>query len=77
MVTDIGLPGGMDGRQLADFVRQLRPGLPVLFITGYAADAARRPDFITEGMDLLVKPFTTDTLAGRLHALLAEAGGGT
>lgn len=77
MVTDIGLPGGMDGRQLADFVRQLRPGLPVLFITGYAADAARRTDFITEGMDLLVKPFTTDTLAGRLHALLAEAGGGT
>ncbi|QTL03110.1 response regulator [Aquabacter sp. L1I39] len=76
MVTDIGLPGGMDGRQLADFVRQMRPGLPVLFITGYAADAAQRPDFIAEGMDLLVKPFTTDTLAARLQALLVGADGG-
>lgn len=76
LVTDIGLPGGMDGRQLADFVRQMRPGLPVLFITGYAADAAQRPDFIAEGMDLLVKPFSTDALAARLHALLAGADGG-
>lgn len=76
LVTDIGLPGGMDGRQLADFVRQMRPDLPVLFITGYAADAAQRPDFIAEGMDLLVKPFSTDALAARLHALLAGADGG-
>ena len=39
LVTDVGLPGGMDGRQLADAARAARPGLQVLFITGYAENA--------------------------------------
>ena len=42
LVTDVGLPGGMNGRQLADAARQQRPGLKVLFITGYAEDRSRR-----------------------------------
>src|SRR5258705_1775014 len=40
LVTDVGLPGGMNGRQLADFGRTARPNLKVLFITGYAEKAA-------------------------------------
>jgi PAS domain S-box-containing protein len=69
LVTDVGLPG-MNGRQLADAARQLRPGLKVLFITGYVESAAERADFLTEGMSMLTKPFAMQALAEKLRDLI-------
>ncbi len=74
MLCDIGLAGGMDGRQLADAARALRPELPVLFMTGYAADTAGGDSF-GPGTDLIQKPFSVDALSRRLRALLDPSGG--
>ena len=73
LVTDVGLPGGMNGRQLAERARQLRPGLRTLFITGYAEGAAIRARFLEPGMDLVSKPFTLDGLAAKIREMI-EAG---
>jgi CheY-like chemotaxis protein len=70
LVTDVGLPG-MNGRQLADVARQQRPELPVLFMTGYAKQAASA-DFLEPGMDMISKPFNLDALAKRVRDMLAE-----
>ncbi|EWC43307.1 PAS domain-containing protein [Stutzerimonas stutzeri] len=70
LVTDVGLPG-MNGRQLADIARQQHPGLPVLFMTGYARQAAN-PDFLEPGMDMIGKPFNLDALAKRVRDMLAK-----
>ncbi|PWQ87274.1 hybrid sensor histidine kinase/response regulator, partial [Enterococcus faecium] len=56
LITDVGLPG-MNGRQLAEIARSLRPRLPVLFITGYAETAMAREGFLGAGMHLICKPF--------------------
>jgi two-component SAPR family response regulator len=64
--------GGHHGRQLAEMVRECRPGLKVLFITGYAGNAAVKDEFLAEGMDMLAKPFTIDALAHRGMSLLAK-----
>jgi len=74
LVTDVGLPG-LNGRQLADAARERRPGLPVLFITGYAAGALDGP--LPEGMATLSKPFRLEELAARVAAMLdvSPAGG--
>ncbi|MHA6640272.1 hybrid sensor histidine kinase/response regulator [Stutzerimonas frequens] len=71
LVTDVGLPG-MNGRQLADIARQQRAGLPVLFMTGYARQAASS-DFLEPGMDMISKPFNLDALAKRVRDMLAKA----
>ncbi len=55
LVTDVGLPG-LNGRQLADAAREHRPGLKVLFITGYAENAAMA-GFLAPGMQMITKPF--------------------
>ncbi len=68
MVSDVGLPG-MNGRQLAEIVRQKRPDLKVLFITGYAADASVRSEFLEEGMDMVTKPFSLDVLADKIRRM--------
>ena len=68
LVTDVGLPGET-GRTLASKAQALRPGLRVLFITGYAKEAAVRSEFLGEGMDMLSKPFAVDDLVARVHAL--------
>ncbi|WP_419736226.1 PAS domain-containing protein [Pseudomonas sp. COR18] len=73
LVTDVGLPG-MNGRQLAEIARQHRPGLKVLFMTGYAEKAAERQGFLEEGMDLIAKPFTLDLLANRVRDMLGHCG---
>ncbi|WP_200845373.1 PAS domain-containing protein [Roseomonas sp. 18066] len=70
LLTDVGLPGGMNGRQVADAARQLRPELKVLFITGYAENAALGGGQIEPGMQVLTKPFTVDRLVGRVQVLL-------
>ena len=69
LVTDVGLPG-LNGRQLAEVARQRRPGLKVLFMTGYAKEAEVRGDFLDDGMDLLTKPFSIDELAQRVRRLI-------
>ena len=70
LITDVGLPGGMNGRQLAEAVRLRRPGLNVLFITGYAEDAPTRNGMLERAMEVLTKPFSLDTFAQRVAAML-------
>ncbi|MET0351787.1 MAG: ATP-binding protein, partial [Rhizobacter sp.] len=70
LLTDIGLPG-LDGRRLAEAARIVRPGLKVLFMTGYAHDAATAQGFLGTGMGIVTKPFTMDHLAARVRELLA------
>jgi signal transduction histidine kinase/ActR/RegA family two-component response regulator len=69
MISDVGLPG-MNGRQLADIARQHRPDLPILFITGYAENAAIRAGFLGTRMAMITKPFALDTLAGKIAEMI-------
>jgi PAS domain S-box-containing protein len=69
LVTDVGLPG-TNGRQLAEMMRERRPGLKVLFVTGYANKAESRGEFLGHGMDMLTKPFTIDALAHKVQTML-------
>ncbi|MBB4596928.1 hybrid sensor histidine kinase/response regulator [Xanthomonas arboricola] len=70
LVTDVGLTGGLNGRQVADAGRQSRPTLPVLFVTGYAATAAVGAGQLEEGMEVLTKPFLAVDLERRVAQLL-------
>ncbi|AVX13158.1 PAS domain-containing protein [Stutzerimonas stutzeri] len=70
LITDVGLPGGMNGRQMADAGREVRPGLKTLFITGYAESAALGNSSLGGGMQVLTKPFSIDILATRVLELL-------
>ncbi len=71
LITDVGLPNGMNGRQVADAGRSLRPGLKVLFITGYAENAAVGNGHLEPGMELLTKPFTLDALTSKVNEMMA------
>ena len=71
LVTDVGLPGGMNGRQVADAGRAVRPGLKVLFITGYAENAVVGNGHLDPGMHVMTKPFAMETLASRIKELIA------
>jgi signal transduction histidine kinase len=73
LITDVGLPGGINGRQVADAGRMLRRGLRVLFITGYADSAVVGNGHVEAGMQVLTKPFAMETLAGRIKDLIAGA----
>jgi PAS domain S-box-containing protein len=70
LVTDVGLPGGMNGRQVADAGRKLRPGLKVLYVTGYAESAVMGTGHLETGMHVLVKPFGLDDLAVRIRTII-------
>jgi PAS domain S-box-containing protein len=70
MITDVGLPGGMNGRQVADAARLLRKGLKVLFITGYAENAAIGNGHLDQGMAILTKPFAMSTLGNKVREML-------
>jgi PAS domain S-box-containing protein len=70
LITDVGLPGGMNGRQLADAARTGRPDLKVLFITGYAEAAVIGEGRLDPGMHMLTKPFAMDALAGAVKQTL-------
>jgi signal transduction histidine kinase len=72
LITDVGLPGGLNGRQVADAARALRPELKVLFITGYAENAVLNHGHIEHGMEVLTKPFAVGDLAGRVDRMLRE-----
>jgi CheY-like chemotaxis protein len=70
LLTDIGLPG-MNGRQLADQARELRPDLKVLFMTGYAENAANAEGFLQPGMDMITKPFDLGHLSQRVRDIIS------
>lgn len=70
LITDVGLPKGMNGRQLADAARIKRPDLKVLFITGYAETAVMGGDKLDDGMHVLTKPFELDVLANKVRELI-------
>ncbi|MBX9934472.1 MAG: PAS domain S-box protein [Methylobacterium sp.] len=71
LVTDVGLPGGMNGRQMADAARVTRPNLKVLFITGYAENAILGNGHLAPGMAVLTKPFAIETMAARIRSMIA------
>ena len=71
LITDVGLPGGINGRQVADAGRAMRSGLKVLFITGYAENAVLSHGHLDPGMHVLTKPFAIEVLASRIKGLIA------
>lgn len=72
MVTDVGLPGGMNGRQVADSARLLIPDLKVLFVTGYADNAAVDGENLAVGMAVLLKPFKLDSLTKKIKEMFGD-----
>ena len=72
MVSDVGLPG-MNGRQLAEVAREHRPDLPILFITGYAENAAIRAGFLGTNMAMITKPFAIEDLSTKIREMLSAA----
>jgi nitrogen-specific signal transduction histidine kinase/ActR/RegA family two-component response regulator len=72
--TDVGLPGGLNGRQVADAARVKRPELKVLFITGYVDNAALGNGYLERGMSMVTKPFAMDALARKIGDMMAERG---
>ena len=74
LVTDVGLPGGMNGRQMADAGRERRPELKVLFITGYAENSVIGNGHLAPGMQVLTKPFAMEALASRIKELIGSPG---
>ncbi|WP_083925608.1 hybrid sensor histidine kinase/response regulator [Sphingomonas sp. Mn802worker] len=72
LITDVGLPGGLNGRQVADAGRAVRPSLAVLFVTGYAANAAVGAGQLEGGMAVLTKPFDLAELKRRVADMLVD-----
>jgi CheY-like chemotaxis protein len=71
LLTDVGLPG-MNGRQLADQARESRPGLKILFITGYAESVAMSDGFLQPGMEMITKPFDLGNLSRCVRAMVSS-----
>ncbi|MGA9582971.1 MAG: ATP-binding protein [Allosphingosinicella sp.] len=74
LLTDVVLPGGMNGRQIAIRARQLRPELKILFMTGYTQNAIVHDGRLDEGVALISKPFTYDQLGAKVRAELDGLG---
>lgn len=72
LLTDVGLPGGLNGRQVADAGQATRPDLKVLFVTGYAQHAAVGDTLLGRGMKVLTKPFDIDTLATKVRKMIQQ-----
>jgi len=70
LVTDVGLPGGMNGRQVADAARVTRPELKVLFVTGYAENAAVANGYLEPNMAVVTKPFVMADLAKKITEMI-------
>ncbi|MER2196572.1 hybrid sensor histidine kinase/response regulator [Methylobacterium brachiatum] len=73
LVSDVGLPGGMNGRQMAEAGRSTRPGLKVLFITGYAEAAVLGNGQLDLGMQVITKPFVVEVLGARIREMIGTA----
>ena len=72
LLTDVGLPGGMNGRQLADAARKHRPDLKILFLTGYAENVAANDGRMVQGMEVMTKPFALDVLAAKVRGMISS-----
>ncbi|PPQ31141.1 ATP-binding protein [Rhodopila globiformis] len=72
LLTDVGLPGGLNGRQLADAAREMVPGLPILLITGYAGDALNQQGRPGPDMAVLLKPFDLEVLADKVESMIGR-----
>ena len=67
------MPGGMNGRQVADAARDLHPNLKVMFITGYAEQSVFGEEYLPAGMHVMTKPFAMDALASRVNDLITAS----
>jgi CheY-like chemotaxis protein len=72
LVTDVGLPNGMNGRQVADAARELRADLKVLFVTGYAENAVLSHGHLDPGMQVVTKPFDMTNLSNRIQGMVGD-----
>jgi CheY-like chemotaxis protein len=70
LITDLGLPGGLNGRQIADAARDVRPSLRILFITGFAENASIANGHLDSSMEVITKPFVTAALLRKVRQLL-------
>ena len=70
LITDVGLPGGMNGRQVADAARLARPQLKVLFVTGFAENAAVGNGHLDVGMEVMTKPFAMVALGEKVREMI-------
>lgn len=70
MFTDVGLPGGMTGRQLVELARARNPSLKVVYTTGYARNAIVHGGVLEPGTELLPKPFSFAALASKIRTVL-------
>jgi PAS domain S-box-containing protein len=75
LFTDIIMPGGVNGRQLADQAVSRQPGLKVLFTTGYSRNAIVHNGRLDPGVSLIGKPYSFEQLAAKVRACLDETGG--
>ena len=76
LITDVGLPGGMNGRQVADAGRKTRPALKVLFVTGYAENAVVGNGLLDHGMEVVTKPFDIAALIDKVRQMIARPAAG-
>jgi CheY-like chemotaxis protein len=72
LISDVGLPGGMNGRQVADAARATRPDLKVLFVTGYAENAAIGNGLLEAGMQVIAKPFAMAALGNKVREMIEK-----
>jgi PAS domain S-box-containing protein len=75
LISDVGLPGNMNGRQMVDAARALRPDLKVVFITGYAEHAVIGNGALESGMQVMIKPFPLDAFLAKVSSLLEGRSG--
>ena len=72
LITDIGLPGVIDGRQVADAARRKRPEMPVIFVTGYTAQAVPCETMLEPGTLVITKPFHIEELNAKVRAAIGD-----
>ncbi|WP_445678776.1 ATP-binding protein [Radicibacter daui] len=72
LITDVGLPKGMNGRQVADAARELRADIKVMFATGYAENAVLSHGHLDPGMQVITKPFDMTVLSNRIRRLVED-----
>ena len=72
LFTDVVMPGGMNGRQLADEAVRRRPGLKVLFTTGYTRNAIVHHGRLDAGVQMIGKPFSFNELGAKVRTLLDD-----
>jgi CheY-like chemotaxis protein len=71
VITDVIMPG-MNGRELADRLKALHPDLDILFMSGYTSDVISRLGILDQGVHFIEKPFSVESLAGKVHEVLTK-----